>query len=64
MPSPTELITEEGRQLDTEEGRLPAGSEAGLDAARRIEDHADAWYPMELVGLHGDRITPYGEWSR
>jgi hypothetical protein len=37
-----------------------SGSEGGLDAARRIEDHADARDVMELIRLRNDRVAPGG----
>jgi hypothetical protein len=51
MPSPSELLTEQGR--------LGAGK-GGLGAARRIEDRADARDAMELMRFHDDRIARGG----
>ena len=37
---------------------MRSGVKGGLDAARRIEDHADARDAMELMRLHDDRGVP------
>lgn len=52
MPSPSALITGEGRSCP--------GVKGGLDAARRIEDHADARDATELIRLRNDRIASGG----
>jgi hypothetical protein len=47
------------RQDEELEGRVWPGVR-GLVGARRIEDHAHAGEPVELMRLHGDRIAPGG----
>jgi hypothetical protein len=51
MPSPRELIAEEGSPC-------VAGVKGGREAARRIEDHAGARDALELMHLGDDRIAP------